>query len=292
MADKFGRVYLLQVQKRDGTFLNVQLPFTVEFEIHRNSLSSASAGSIRIYNLNPDNRAQIRKDQYAPLDLRQVALIAGYGNQPTSLAFAGHISHAWSVREGCDYITQIESFDGGFAYLNASTNTPFPAGTPQQAIVDSLATFLSRYGVSKGAIGSFEGEIARGNSFSGPTTEVLTQQTGGAFFIDNNKVNCLKDNECLAGDIPIINSASGLLGTPTREGQFISLDMLFEPNLRVGQLVRLDSATTDNRQFFNGYHKVLSLRHRGTISATVCGSATTTVGLLPGAFFPVQSGAA
>jgi hypothetical protein len=284
-VDKYNRNYILLVQKKDGATLKVTRPLTVEFDIHRNSLSSANVAQLRIYNLSPNNRSQIRKDQFDTLDLRQISFAAGYGNN-LSLAFAGNITQAWSVRENTNMITQIESFDGGYAYVNAVTNQQFPAGTPKRSIIDSLAQSLPG-GLSVGAIGNYSGDISRGNSISGGTADLLNQMTGGGFFIDNGKVHCLNDDECLAGNIPLINAQSGLLGTPVKETTYINFDMLFEPSLRVGQLIRLESLTADH---FNGTHKILSIHHRGMISDAVCGAAITSIGLLPGVFTTVSEG--
>lgn len=280
--DKYNRNYILLVEKRDGTTLRITRPFTVEFEIHRNSLSSANVAQIRVLNLSPNNRSQIRKDQYDTLDLRKITFMAGYGTN-LSIAFTGSITQAWSVRESNNMVTTIESFDGGYAYVNAVTNEQFPSGTPQSSIVGALAKSLP--GVTIGAIGSYPGQIARGNSLNGSTTKILGEITGGGFFIDNGKAHCLQDNECIESAIPLINAQTGLLGTPVRETTYINFDMLFEPGLRVGQLIRLESQTSDN---FNGTHKILSLRHRGVISEAVCGSAITSVGLLPGVFTAVR----
>lgn len=278
---KLGRNYKLVVERIDGNTVTIQLPFTCEFDVHRNSLSSANVASFRIYNLSPENRNSIRKDQYDFGDIRKVSFFAGYGDK-LSLAFTGNISQAWSVREGVDFITQIESYDGGFAYVNAITNNAYPENTQQSSIIDNVAASLP--GVTVGAIGNYEGQIRRGNSYSGPSVDVLTELTGGGFFIDNGKVFCLKDQECLDGDIPVINAATGLLGTPVKETTFINLELLFEPSLKVAQLIRLESTTAE---FFNGDHKILSLKHRGVISEVVSGQAVTQVGLLPGSFIKV-----
>lgn len=283
--DKYNRNYILLIQKKDGTTLQIKRPFTVEFDIHRNSLSSANVCQIRVKNLAPNNRKQIRHNQYDWGDQRTIAFQAGYGDN-LSLAFMGNITQAWSVREGVDMVTQIECFDGGYAYVNAVTNNQYPKNTPQSSIIDSLVSSLP--GVTKGAIGSYPGQIARGNSYSGSTTNILGDVTGGGFFIDNGKANCLNDGECIDTAIPLINAASGLLGTPVLEEQYINLEMLFEPSIRVGQLVQLESQT---ESFFNGTHKVLSIKHRGIISDAVCGTAITQLGLLPGTFTKVAEAA-
>lgn len=273
---KFGRNYTLTVETLNGELLIIQPPFTVEFDITRNILTSANVCSIRIYNLSQNNRNKIRFNIMDTGDFRAVQLQAGYGtNLP--IIFNGNITQAWSVREGNNFITAIESFDGGFAFSNSQSNIVFPAGTAQQTVIETLAGSLPN--VSIGAIGSYPGSLSRGASYNGSATDILRDLTGGGFFIDNGKANCLGDSECLEGEMLLINSSNGLLGTPVREQTIINFDMIFEPRLIVGQQIQLQSSTAQN---FNGFYKVISLKHRGTISQAVCGDAITSVGMFYG----------
>lgn len=281
--DKYGRNYRLDIQKKDGTTLTVQPPFTIEFDIHRNSFQSANAGQVRVYNLAPETRTLIRKNFYDFFDFRSFSFSAGYGDM-LSLAYKGIMSQAWSVREGTNMITQIESFDSGFAYINAISDVSFPAGTDQKSIITKVSEGLAKSGVELGSIGNYTGQISRGNSYSGSTPNILDELSGGGCFFDNGKVHCLQEGECLDGPVMLINAQSGLLGTPVIENQFINLETLFEPGIQVGQIVQLES---DTDSFFNGSHKVISLVHQGMISSAVCGSAVTRIGLLPGNFTPV-----
>lgn len=271
--DKFNRNYILSVETQNGEVLIVEPPFTVEFDITRNILSSANVCSIRIYNLSPTNRNKIRFDKQDTFDYRSVQLQAGYGtNLP--VIFAGSITQAWSVREGNNFISSIECFDGGFAFNTSMTNQVFPSGTPQETVLQTLATSLPA--VSLGAIGSFPGSLSRGAALQGSTTDLLRDLSGGAFFIDNGKVHILGDSECIEGSMFLVNAASGLLGTPVRERTILNFDIIFEPRLLVGQKLELQSGTDAN---FNGFYKVISLKHRGMISPSVCGNAVTSVGM-------------
>lgn len=274
MALKFGRAYKLEVQAIDGTTITLALPFTIQFDIVRNTLTSANTATIRIYNLSVNNRALLRKDAWATNDFRAITLYAGYGSNLPKV-FDGNIMQAWSVREGVNFITQIECFDGGFAFVNGLTNLNFPAGTPQRDVITTvMATGLPN--VTVGSVGAYPGALSRGNSYAGNTVDILKDLTGGGFFVDNGKANALGDTECLAGQTLIIDSADGLLGTPVREQFTLYFDMLFEPSLVAGQKVTLDSITAAN---FNGDYKVVSTKHRGMISDAVCGEAITSVGL-------------
>ena len=273
---KFGRAYTLQVGTANGQVLTIELPFTVEFDITRNTLTSANVCSIRIYNLSANNRNQIRFNIMDTGDYRPVILQAGYG-QNLATVFQGSITQAFSVREGNNFVTSIESFDGGYAFNNGDVNTQFPAGTAYNTVVKTIAGSLPN--VTVGSIGNYPGTLDKGSSFAGNGIDILRDLTGGGVFIDNGKVNCLGDNECTPGSIPLITSDSGLLGTPVREQTILHFDMIFEPRLVSGQIIQLDSSTGSN---FNGFYKIVSLKHRGMISAAVCGDAITSVGMFYG----------
>lgn len=275
--DKYNRKYQLAIQTQDGSTLVIEPPFTMEFDITRNILTSANVCQIRVLNLNKRNRNQIRFDISNYGELRGIVLKAGYGeNLP--IIFAGNISQAWSVREGTNFVSQIECFDGGYALANGTYNQEFIAGTPQMTVINSMVESLP--GVTPGVVRNVSGEIQRGNAYSGNTADLLNQLVPNQFFIDNQKANILGDSECIQGDIANISSDAGLLGTPIREQAIIHFDMVFEPRLKIGQLLNLSSVTDDS---FNGSYKVISIKHRGIISEVVSGDAVTSVGLFKGA---------
>lgn len=275
--DKFGRNYKLTVRKNTGGDLVIEPPFTVEFDITRNYMASTSSSSIRIYNLSEKNRAELRKDYLNTDVIKYMEFQAGYGKD-LGLAVRGTVSHAWSVRQGTNFITEIQSFDGGFAFQTAKFNKTYPEGTQRSTIINDMASDLKQYGIDRGAIGQIDGALTRGNSYSGSTISLLRELTGDSFFIDNGKVYVLGENEVIEGSLKVINSASGLLGTPTRQNAQIVIEMIFEPRLQIGQAIRLESIGESN---YNSFYKVVALKHRGTISETVGGQAITNVTLIP-----------
>lgn len=272
MADKFGRAYRLEVQTESGGTLTVELPFTVEFDIIQNTLTSANICQIRIYNLSAKNRDQIRFNISDYGNLRLVRFSAGYGKKLVQI-FAGNITQAWSVREKSDFITQIECLDGGFAFTNGVINRQYAAGTPLKSVfTDMLANGLP--GIKPGAVGDYDGTLSRSNSFSGNTAQILSEMSGGGFFVNNGNGYVLKTNEYVEdGGTLLINSGSGLLGTPVLERTIVRFDMIFEPALKIGRKIKLSSLTEGN---FNGDYKVTAVKHRGMISESVCGNAITT----------------
>lgn len=275
---KFGRNYILTIQATGGGEIVIKPPFTIEFDIKRDTLSSLNVASIRIYNLSEKTRSQIRKNQYDFGLYKKIRLDAGYGNNLSTIMI-GNVTKASSVREGVNFVTSIECYDGGFAFNNAFTSQQYPSGTANTSVVANLVDSLKPYGVDRGVIGELEGSTGRGNSYSGATCNILKELTGGAFFIDNQRANILGDNEYIEGDVTVINSSTGLLGTPKREEAYLIFDMLFEPKLAVGRKIKLKSSTEKN---YNGEYKVISIHHKGMISESVGGSVITSVGLFFG----------
>lgn len=300
---KYGRNYALYIQEEPTTlesiantfstaplnefvsgFLLIEPPFTMEFDITRSIFSSSNYASIRVYNLNKKNRNLIFKNQIDQSSFRQIQLQAGYGDA-LSVVFNGDIQEAWSVREDVNFITQAQCFGNGFAYANAQSNQTIVEGTPNESVLKSLIADLP--GVKLGKIGSYPGTLSSDRAFSGSTVKLLRDLTGWGFFIDNGIAHCLNINETLVGSIDTISSDSGLLGTPTIEGGvYLVVNILFEPQVVMGQSVKLDSTTlylpgTDSNTTF----KVVGIQHKGMISPTVCGEAVTTLKLAGGQGF-------
>lgn len=270
--DKLGRNYQLQVQTQTGATLTVALPFTIEFDITRNTLTSANVCQIRLYNLSLINRNQLRFNISDFGTYRAVLLKAGYGDNLATI-FQGNISQAWSVREGVNFITQIECYDGGFAFNNGKVDLQFPSGVTQGAVFSSVVGTLPK--VKTGAVSPDVKTLPRGNTYSGSSIDTLNQLRPKSWFIDKETLNSLNDDEYIAeiGPETIINNKSGLLGTPVLEQTIVRFDMIFEPALNPGERVFLDSLTENN---FNGHYKITGVKHRGMISEAVCGSLVTT----------------
>ena len=167
-------------------------------------------------------------------------------------------------------------------------------------ITDSLINDLvsvAPFGLSKGVISTMVGKLSKGNSYSGNTIQLLTELSNSNFFIDNGVVNVLLPTDAIGGNNVVLNSTSGLLGTPIKQSQFLLVDLLFEPRISVGSIVNLDSIgvkgtrTNNYGAYYNGPHKVVGVSHRGMISAAVCGEVTTHLSLLAGEYNLIFSSA-
>ena len=288
---KFDRVYSLSIEVDDGVntsplrkqftankSLTVTLPITLEFDIVRQGLASAQTATFRLYNLSVRTRNAIQKDQYNFTQLRAIQFRAGYYSPAGDfmpMVFNGTVKTAYSYRRGVDFITEIEAYDGGYAMSNVN-NVSFTleAGATSRDTLLRLSKLLNLPGAP--IIGEFPNKSKRGEVMFGNAWQLIQQKSGFLACIDNGQVKALALNEVIGGTIPVLSSATGLLGSPQRGDSRLEVEMIFEPRLTVFQLVRLESETQPQ---YNRNWKVYSLHHYGTISPRVGGEAITKASL-------------
>lgn len=270
--------YEIRIQlDNPNDYLIVRPPFTVEFNIQRQLYASASRCSVKIYNLSLDNRRKIQKDQSDYTNLtKEFVFKAGYGNNLSTL-FKGNITFARSYRQDVDFITSIECMTGMNAAVNSFYSGNFKEGTSNKKIIEEIMTSMYGEGVRIGKIGNFEGEIKRSNAYAGNPVDLLRDMIGNNFFIDNDLAYALNEDEVLGVDAFLVSPETGLIGTPIREQEQVTFDMLFEPQISVGRLIKLES---ESQEKYNSRYKVYAVTHSGMISDSVAGDTITTVSVL------------
>ncbi len=284
---KIGRTYAMTIQVADDAAPNntvvVRYPLTLNLDVRRSTLSSANTGHFLLYNLKEDTRRRVLKDRWvtAIKDRRTIVLNAGYVSEPKlPIIFKGDIRWAYSYRQKQDWVTEIEAFDGGDAILNGQASLSAPTGYDIRSVIRNLIGSMP--GVTAGAIGDVgSSQNARGISVSGNSWDAVKQVAPNAeSFIDNGVANVLAKNEYVndAGQIFLISSASGLLETPRKYEDRIDVKIIFEPRMKVGMLVQIQSLEA----FYNGVFCVKGVQHTGMISGAFAGQLYTTLSVWRG----------
>jgi hypothetical protein len=291
MSVKWQRNYVLTVQLVDGSIETIQYPLTLEFYIRRQNWSSTNEAQFRIYNLNQKSRTGIRRDWQDFTDYRSLKLQAGYGPPPYPTIFNGNMFEAESWRDSGspNFITQMTGKDYIFSTVTGIVNTTLAAGVSKNKVVETLSNAVinapSTLGGSSGSTGLGIGYVTnayngmtypRGRVLFGNAWQILQQETGNSCYIDNGNLNILQNNDVFVGGIPTIDSSTGLLSTPKKREAFLDIEILFEPNIQIGQMINLQSVSEPD---FNGNYKVVGLEHRGIISGSVNGKCTTKLTL-------------
>lgn len=285
MLNKFQRNFELEVQGNDGQIHTFKYPLTLDFQVKRNVLASANTCNLKIYNLGENTRNLIFKDQFSQsLSFRSLILKAGYG-LTMPIIFNGNVKMAQSYRldRSVNFITEIEGFDYGWAMINATSSFNLSGSVTHRQIIDQLVKDLQS-SVPNNALGigaisdQFDTNYTtKGVSIAGSSWNNLQKITNNQSFIDNANIFCLFENDVFDGDLTIINSETGLLGTPKKSDRLITMEILFEPRLNIGQQISLQSRSLTQ---FNGDYKIVGIEHHGTISGAVGGECKTIVSAL------------
>lgn len=275
METKFQRSFRIEIDLGEGDPIIITSPLTIQFTVKRRQHASINVMSLDIYNLSEKVRKIIFQEFYNQERRKSVKLYAGYDN--LSLLFYGDIFEAYSEREGTDIITHITSKSGTWDLNNSNTYQSLSKGRTVSEVIDFLVSQFTY--VEKGAIGEFPTVLERPVILNGNTYDLIRRYTGDKVFIDNNRIYALQRNEVLEGEYPVINKDTGILTTPRRDGGFIQVQTLFEPRLRIGQRVALQSSIAP---IYDGTYQVVGLQHQGTISEAVGGNCQTMVDLIVG----------
>ena len=278
MLNKFQCGYKLTVNWIDKHGEPVQAivtpPITVDFSVIKSTRSENST-RINVYNMDGANREEIYKDivLLKPEEtVKWVTLEAGYAGR-YSLVSWGYIQQCSTVRKGTDVVTTIDVIDPDI--LTEYCGITFKEGTTYKEAYEYLVSQLPS--LKLGETGILQGEFKVPTVFDGNTYLLLNKITGRHTFVDNGVINTLGDNETLTDyECYYIAADTGLLETPKRYDDVLEVQMLFEPTIRLGQLVEIKSETQSR---FDGQFKVLGINHNCLISGSMEGTRTTTLQL-------------
>ena len=250
---QFNRDYYLSV-KYGGTTVEIRPPMRIVFDGYKSTSGGLNKCTVLIYNLKESTRLKLIKDPEENKNI-SITLQVGYKGQLRDV-FKGQIYKASSSRSGADFITKLESLDGGFAFFTASTakTVKDKDNAINQVLIDA--------GLEKGVI-SLPSKLTRPKVMIGNSIQLIDDflEDGYSWYIDNGKLNIInQDGEALKGFVPLVSPGTGLITTPTREMSMITFDTLMNPSILLGGLVQLESTVAPH---INGRHKVFEINFKG-----------------------------
>lgn len=287
MTKKFGRTYRLTIDPKDGgDLIVIELPFTVQFWLQRDTYASLNRFTIDVYNLSASNRSRIFQDRFDMAVVRPDGSLIGrtvtfeVGYSTLYQIYSGTIYQASSAREGTNLVTRIQCLSGLF---DTATTQVFTTISGQQTLGDVFRFLIPSFpNLKVGAIGGFDQNRDRPWVISGNAYNWIKNQSDNSAFIDNDKVYILQQNEVIKGDAYTIDDSTGLLETPRRDDAFLSITSLLEPGVNVAQYLDIQSSVARE---YNGRYKVAGMNHQGIISEATSGTAKSTFKLIHPGFF-------
>lgn len=274
MYDRFNRNYSLEIITLNNQKITIQPELRITFDVTKSVKGSLNNGTIQIYNLSQTNRNLIIKDEdiieedknkektktedgtrTLPTDYMQFELKAGYSKIET--IFKGAISKASSKKQGAEFVTTIEAYDGLYDMQNSYTSKVVKGNISEQVIKDMPT-------VKKGKITEqnplLRPRVLVGNSFKILEENLALNET---YYVDDGVIHIIKEKEVTSGYIPLVNSETGLLNTPEKLQKEVKFETMMNPLLRIGGLMQLESLY-DKR--FNGIYKINTIHYTGDYS--------------------------
>lgn len=257
--------------------LTISYPLTLNLSISSGMAGSCNEGRFQFYNISPDVRKALWRDNYnIGSKIILMTLRAGYGSD-IPIVFMGFVQNCISYKDSgsTEWKTEIQAFEGGFLFQYGFINSTYIAGT---SYADILNDMTSKDPQTKlGYISKDLGALEADKTFIGQTMDVLQREFEGYdIFINKGELNVLSNKDALPAAIPLLTSSSGLLGSPRRSGFYTEVDMLFEPELEIGQVVSLKSELMPE---LNQTYKIIQIQHNGVISGVTSGDLTSNITL-------------
>lgn len=276
---KVNRQYKLIIQNVDENDNPIEEatvitnPITMKFSVNRTLFADVNSMDVELYNLAPNTYNRLFFD-YFNVKRRTIILEAGYEGQVLSTIFIGDIWTCYTSRQGSDIITKIHSIVG-LKSLQARTNVTLRDISRDEVIRTAAKDMGMPVEIYSGENTKFSRPVVlEGNSMG-----IIQKYSGGNAFIDENKIKILKDRDAIKTGLVLITDKSGLLGVPEHEDAILSVNMIFEPRIVIGQLIEIKSRIMSA---FDGQYKVYGLKHEGIISNAVAGQCVTKLEMLVG----------
>lgn len=240
MSTQFQRAYSLIVAgEKTGKDLST---LRFRFSVDTADVETPNTAIIRIYNPSSDTAKSIVKREFTT-----VILQAGYVDGSNyGQIFKGEIKRARIGRErNVDSFIEIMAAEGDFLYNFGFVNTTTaPNSTPQDrvaAIADATQTKVQKDMSS--AFGATGGILPRGTVLFGLTRTLLRDESLTAFnrwSIQDGAITFVPMSSYLPGEVLVLDSQHGLIGTPEVTDNGINVRCLINPKLRIGGLVKIN----------------------------------------------------
>lgn len=250
---RFTRDYELSITVGDSDAI-IKPPIRIDFSVNKSISGQLNKMNLNIYNLSPSKRNSIVKD-VEDTDVIPLSLFAGYQGR-LEMIFRGTISKCSNRRNGADIVTSISCFDGGSDFFDTFICKTV---TKNEVAIDSILENMPR--ITKGKI-TKRPVLTRPKVLVGSPSDLLDNMTDPDehWYVENEKLYVLKDNDVVGIYIPEVSTRTGLIGSPTRETKRVTFKAMLDPSVRIGSRVSLKSTLAPH---LNGIYKIEDVNYNG-----------------------------
>ena len=250
---RFNRDYELTIAVGQSRTVVVRPPLRVVFSVEKSVAGGLNKATFRVYNLQESNRLALVRD-IEDTSVIPVQMRVGYDGE-LGMIFKGTVQRGRSFREGPEMVTELECLDGGTQVLGTFVNQTVRGSDKAVDAVRKAA------GLDKGKL-TTQPPITRPRVLVGSVSRLRDDlvEGGATWYINDEQLFTLKQNEVISRFVPVVNASTGLLNTPSRQMQRVTFDTLMNPALRIGGLCSLESVTAPH---MNGVYRIDEIGYSG-----------------------------
>jgi len=211
----------------------------INASIKKTDSKKPDKGTIQLYNLNEDSRGFMQNDGNV------VILSAGYGE--AEVIFTGDVDEVTNIKDGRDWITEIEAADGRRSYQGGSLFQTFDPPLTSQTLITRIATAMG-LGIANIPASMPVIDYLQGYTIAGPARDALdeiAESTGTKWSIQDGELIFTLEGEGLDQQAFLVTPESGLVGTPEKTKKGLKISMLLNGKVKPRRPVAVKSRDFD-----------------------------------------------
>lgn len=223
--------------------------FKFDFNIEKFADSTPNKADVTITNLSKSSQDFIKKGM-------NITVTAGY-KADNGVIFSGKIDKVYPSRNGTDDNFKIESKDGAKEFRNIMLNKSFSPNTNISTIINYV---VGEFGFSKGKIKGIKGKFSNGvsiNQSAKSYLDKLSKSYNFTYTVNDGVIHILGNNESINTTAILLDSSSGLIGSPEKTDKGYKLKSLLRWNLYPLALLRVES------EKITGNFRINNINHNG-----------------------------
>lgn len=243
---QYGRKYRILVNSKKGGSIDVSNLRCI-FHVEKTLDDTPGYSQISIYNLKQSTVRSI-----SPGDT--VIVEAGYEKGNYGMIFSGDVVQPLTtLEEGVDYVLTLICQDGDKFLTSAFVMQTLEKKTPFSGIVGActkgVTTNLITDEIDK------KGQLIRGKVLFGKAANYvkkLAESVQSQLFVEDGKVNIVAAKDYDGKTAVVLNSDTGLVGTPNQTDDGVSFTCLINPSTKLNTLVNIDANQVAQKKISSG----------------------------------------
>lgn len=245
-----------------------------DVDITKPGLPEKNSASVSIANISLSDMEQMTFLAFQPLQSLKNLITIEAGEQGKTLAtvFKGEITSAYADYGSVpDVEFKIEALSGGYAAQIGAKPISVKGNAKAADLIKQFAKEIGYTFKNEGVAASVRNAVFNGSPIE--KARSVADEVGAELLIDDDSMILMPYDKPRSGGAVLLTPETGLIGYPSFTSDGISFSCFFNPNLKQGGQVKIESIVPRA----SGYWKITKLSHKLTAYRTGGGSWYSSV---------------